>query len=152
MENTRTFKCNGCGKDRPCVLEINQEPNCLDHMVIDDLKCVLDETNQTSYKWVETTTTINIIEPINDLLANKRNEMVGFLNDYLSPADMSRIGHDIVRIMPDEGDIAKIQINDLIKLNPKQMMYCNVEGGICPHEGNNRLCKCPYTCTNQIMK
>jgi len=50
----RTFKCTGCGDDRPCYVESNQEPNPIfDDLQIEDLKCVLDETNQTSYNWVE---------------------------------------------------------------------------------------------------
>ena len=49
----RKFKCTGCGEDRPCILEANQEPSICSDMVVDDLKCVLDATNQTSYNWVE---------------------------------------------------------------------------------------------------
>ena len=49
---TRKFQCTGCGHDRPCYLETNQEKTpFLD--CIEDLKCVLDETNQTSYNWKE---------------------------------------------------------------------------------------------------
>jgi len=48
----RTFKCTGCGDDRPCTLEITQE---LRNGILDDptedLACVLDSTNQTSYNW-----------------------------------------------------------------------------------------------------
>ena len=49
----RKFKCTECGEDRPCHLEINQEPSPSWDVVIDELKCVLDETNQTSYNWEE---------------------------------------------------------------------------------------------------
>ena len=49
----RKFKCTGCGEDRPCFLETNQEPNPIDDSPIDDLKCILDNTNQTSYNWKE---------------------------------------------------------------------------------------------------
>lgn len=52
----RKFKCTGCGEDRPCYLETNQEPNPLDaveDLFTEDLKCVLDSTNQTSYNWKE---------------------------------------------------------------------------------------------------
>ena len=49
----RKFKCTGCGEDRPCYLESNQMPTQFDYMQIDELKCVLDETNQTSYNWIE---------------------------------------------------------------------------------------------------
>ena len=52
----RKFKCTGCGDDRPCFIESNQEPNrVFDHSTVDDLKCILDETNQTSYNWEEIT-------------------------------------------------------------------------------------------------
>ena len=44
------YKCTGCGLERPCYVEINQEPNKL-FEVIDDLVCILDTTNQTSYNW-----------------------------------------------------------------------------------------------------
>lgn len=50
----RKFKCNGCGDERQCVLDTNQEDNGnLDYLIEEDLKCVLDPTNQTSYNWVE---------------------------------------------------------------------------------------------------
>jgi hypothetical protein len=50
----RKFKCTGCGDYRPCLLETNQEKGEIafyDHA--EDLKCVLDSTNQTSYNWKE---------------------------------------------------------------------------------------------------
>lgn len=50
---TRKYRCNGCGENRPCHLITNQEPHTLDYIQIDDLKCVLDATNQTSYNWEE---------------------------------------------------------------------------------------------------
>ena len=56
MSKKRKFKCTGCGIDRPCFLEVNQEPSQFDDMVIDDLICVLDTTNQTSYDWQEVET------------------------------------------------------------------------------------------------
>lgn len=49
----RTFKCNGCGEARPCIIESNQESGIFDDLVIEGLKCVLDETNQTGYNWKE---------------------------------------------------------------------------------------------------
>lgn len=53
----RKFVCDGCGKGRECYLETNQEPhnNGLDDydLFTEDLKCVLDSTNQTSYNWKE---------------------------------------------------------------------------------------------------
>lgn len=51
---TRKFKCEGCGKDRPCIVETNQEKDSqgLWHQE-EELKCILDETNQTSYDWKE---------------------------------------------------------------------------------------------------
>jgi len=50
---TRKYRCNGCGENKPCYLISNQETHTLDYMQIDDLNCVLDETNQTSYNWEE---------------------------------------------------------------------------------------------------
>lgn len=48
----RKFKCEGCGKSRPCYVETNQEPSDIT-IIEEDLKCILDATNQTSYKWEE---------------------------------------------------------------------------------------------------
>lgn len=50
----RKFKCTGCGKDRPCYIETNQKLGPLEYL-IEDLKCILDSTNQTSYNWTEVT-------------------------------------------------------------------------------------------------
>jgi len=52
----RKYKCEGCGESRPCYVETNQEPSNITE-IIEDLKCILDETNQTSYFWVEVTDT-----------------------------------------------------------------------------------------------
>ena len=50
----RKYKCTGCGIDRPCVAETNQEKAQIAfYDEIDNLKCILDETNQTSYNWKE---------------------------------------------------------------------------------------------------
>ena len=50
----RKFKCTGCGDDRPCYLETNQESNEIAfYDEAEDLKCVLDATNQSSYNWQE---------------------------------------------------------------------------------------------------
>ncbi len=48
----RKYRCNGCGESRPCYVETNQEPSAITE-TIEDLKCILDETNQTSYFWTE---------------------------------------------------------------------------------------------------
>lgn len=48
----RKYKCEGCGSARPCYVETNQEPSNIS-IPIEDLRCILDETNQTSFKWVE---------------------------------------------------------------------------------------------------
>lgn len=48
----RVYKCEGCGVSRPCYVETNQETSCIS-MPIEHLKCILDETNQTGYSWVE---------------------------------------------------------------------------------------------------
>jgi len=47
----RKYKCIGCGIERPCYVETNQEQSVIS-FPIEDLKCILDETNQ-SYSWVE---------------------------------------------------------------------------------------------------
>ena len=44
------FVCFGCGKDRPCFVESNQEPSSVVEP-LEDLRCVLDETNKTGYNW-----------------------------------------------------------------------------------------------------
>ncbi len=49
--NKQILKCTGCGEDRACILEINQEQ--YDYEIVNNLKCILDETNQTSYNWKE---------------------------------------------------------------------------------------------------
>jgi hypothetical protein len=50
----RKFKCTGCGDDRPCFLETNEDKNVFAfYDKTEDLKCVLDATNQTSYNWEE---------------------------------------------------------------------------------------------------
>lgn len=54
VTENRKFKCEGCGKARPCYVETNQEKTTFSSFLIEDLKCILDETNQTSFNWVET--------------------------------------------------------------------------------------------------
>jgi hypothetical protein len=53
------------------------------------------------------------------LLESKEQEMVEFLNRYLSKSERTRIGEDIVRIMPNKGDIAKIKLDILIEENDR---------------------------------
>ena len=48
---TRKYVCMGCGKDRPCFVETNQEDSEFRYFEIEELKCILDSTNQTSYNW-----------------------------------------------------------------------------------------------------
>lgn len=50
----RKFKCKGCGDERPCYVETNQETNSICD-VREDLICILDITNQTSYYWEDIT-------------------------------------------------------------------------------------------------
>jgi len=45
-----------------------------------------------------------------DMLEKKELEMCEFLNRYMSQDERNRIGEDIVRIMPNCADIAKIKI------------------------------------------
>ena len=56
-------------------------------------------------------------EKICQMLKDKENEMVEFLNRYMSKKDINRIGEDIIRIMPCSGDIAKIKLDILIERN-----------------------------------
>ena len=52
----RKFKCTGCGKQRPCILEVNlgiQEIAFFDPT--EELKCILDKSNKTSFNWKEQT-------------------------------------------------------------------------------------------------
>lgn len=51
------------------------------------------------------------------MLKDKEDEMIEFINRYMSKKDINRIGEDIVRIMPCRGDIAKIKLDMLIKRN-----------------------------------
>ena len=52
-------------------------------------------------------------ELICQMLKDKEDEMIEFINKYMSKKDINRIGEDIIRIMPCRGDIAKIKL-DLI--------------------------------------
>jgi hypothetical protein len=45
-----------------------------------------------------------------DMLEKKELEMCEFLNKYMSQDERDRIGEDIVRLMPNCADIAKIKI------------------------------------------
>ena len=56
-------------------------------------------------------------EKICQMLKDKKDEMVEFLNRYMSKEDINRIGEDIIRIMPCRGDIAKIKLDILIERN-----------------------------------
>jgi len=49
----RKFKCNGCGVERPCYVETNQEKSSFSSLLVEDLVCILDATNQTSFNWIE---------------------------------------------------------------------------------------------------
>lgn len=49
----RKFKCNGCGEERPCFVESNQEDDNRGwDDIADELNCILDETNQST-NWKE---------------------------------------------------------------------------------------------------
>ena len=56
-------------------------------------------------------------ELICKMLKDKEDEMVEFINRYMSKKDLNRIGEDIIRIMPCRGDIAKIKLDLLVKRN-----------------------------------
>lgn len=53
-------------------------------------------------------------EKICQMLKDKEEEMIEFINRYMSKKDINRIGEDIIRIMPCRGDIAIIKLNILI--------------------------------------
>ncbi|MEE9459854.1 MAG: hypothetical protein V3V84_08840 [Candidatus Bathyarchaeia archaeon] len=56
METVKVnLKCSGCGIDRPCYLQTNREKSETDfcHDDVEELRCVLDSTSQTSSNWVE---------------------------------------------------------------------------------------------------
>ena len=53
ITEARKFKCNGCGVGRPCYVETNQEASNFSSLLVEDLVCILDATNQTSFNWVE---------------------------------------------------------------------------------------------------
>lgn len=44
------FICTGCGEDRPCFIETNRDYFITES---DEIVCILDKTNQTSYNWKE---------------------------------------------------------------------------------------------------
>lgn len=49
---TRKFKCTGCGEARPCYLEVTEQ-QFYDNNMINNLKCVVDDTNSTGFNWEE---------------------------------------------------------------------------------------------------
>lgn len=48
-----------------------------------------------------------------EMLDKKTLEMCEFLNKYMTQDERNRIGEDIVRIMPNKGDIAMIKMEIL---------------------------------------
>ena len=48
-----------------------------------------------------------------ELLDKKELEMCEFLNKYMTQDERNRMGEDIVRIMPNKGDIAMIKMKIL---------------------------------------
>jgi hypothetical protein len=48
-----------------------------------------------------------------EMLDKKTLEMCEFLNKYMTQDERNRIGEDIVRIMPNKGDIAMIKMDIL---------------------------------------
>ncbi len=49
-------------------------------------------------------------EEILIMLERKQKEMCEFLNEYMTQKERNRIGEDIVRIMPNKGDVAMIKM------------------------------------------
>ena len=84
---TRKFRCTGCGTDRPCVLTFTQEKHNVFDTIPEDLTCVLDSTNQTSYNWKESTKFKNVVKKtkksIEDLPSEFDNEENVRRFDYL---------------------------------------------------------------------
>jgi hypothetical protein len=83
---TRKFKCNGCGEKRPCHLEVTEQ-DYYDHDMLDNLKCVVDETNQTGFNWVELKANVDPNNheqalPINSV-SKQREQFFAFLGWYL---------------------------------------------------------------------
>ncbi len=70
----KKFICTGCGIDRLCYLETNQE-NDSSKDIIEDLKCILDNTNQTSFNWKEVSQKKYYISPFRFFYA--KNEKLG---------------------------------------------------------------------------
>ena len=56
-------------------------------------------------------------EKICQMLKDKEDEMIEFINRYMSKKDINRIGEDIIRIMPCRGDIARIKLDIIIERN-----------------------------------
>jgi hypothetical protein len=56
-------------------------------------------------------------ELICQMLKDKEDEMLEFINRYMSKKDINRIGEDVIRIMPCRGDIAKIKLDMIIERN-----------------------------------
>ncbi len=48
-----------------------------------------------------------------EMLKSKMKEMSDFLNQYMSQDERNRIGEDIMRIMPSEADLAKVEMEIL---------------------------------------
>ena len=59
-------------------------------------------------------------EKICQMLKDKEDEMLEFINRYMYKKDINRIGEDIIRIMPCRGDIAKIKLDIIIEQNIKK--------------------------------
>lgn len=48
----RTFKCTGCGGDRPCIIEVNQTaPNCTEVIAVKERA---SGNESISTEWIET--------------------------------------------------------------------------------------------------
>lgn len=68
MSETKKFKCTGCGEDRPCLVETNQGPNESAEDIIEEFKCILDSTNQTSFNWVEVPVNSKDLSVVNNFI------------------------------------------------------------------------------------
>lgn len=52
------------------------------------------------------------LELIENLLEQKKQEMIMFLNLYMNDKTRHNIGEDIIRLMPNPGDIAMLQMGN----------------------------------------
>lgn len=129
----RKFKCTGCGIDRPCFIESNQEPQSGDYMQVEDLKCVLDETNQTSYNWEEIN---HVVESNDKVLTDEIIEKECNLQFQLSARNANHtVRFGFIKGMKRARDI-------LTRKSGRECKYCKGKGLIA--EFHNEASECNH--------